>query len=522
MEPCKKVLGADFELANAMEGRSQLAQSVREASQRLLDEIPGYPRSRGWGGTSIEWGRRFLAGNGGSAYIDSDHLEINVPEHTRAADHPCHILAGFRIAQAAHGAASANLEQGNRIHLLANVSDGQRSWGAHLNVCVSRKLWDDLFNRKPHLAGLLATHLVTAIPFTGIGQVGSGNGRAECDYQLAQRPDFFEEFVGWQTTHQRPILNMRDEAHAGQALARMHLIFFDNTLMPVANYLKAGTTQLVLAMLEAGWADPSLLLDDPLASAWDVSRDLTLAQPLRLALRGKKATAVEVQERLADLAGEFVASGECGEAVPDAADIVACWKETLGMLKRRDLAGLARRVDWALKYLVLERQIGRRGLSWQSPEVKALDLRYASLEPQDGLFLQLAKAGQVEWMPDEATIERFVSEPPDDTRAYLRAHLLRKLGDDVSEVEWDRMRFRTAGDRYYWGGITLGMPDPARWGKEESDPVLGTCQTAAEFVEKVGEPPMVEMPAWTGGSSSGGWGRNGWSYGYGYSVSQDW
>src|SRR4030081_3481138 len=99
MKSCMKVLGADFELANAMEGRNQLAQSVREASQRLLDEIPGYPRSRGWGGTSIEWGRRFLAGNGGSAYIDSDHLEINVPEHTRAADHPGHILAGFRIAQ---------------------------------------------------------------------------------------------------------------------------------------------------------------------------------------------------------------------------------------------------------------------------------------------------------------------------------------------------------------------------------------------------------------------------------------
>src|SRR6266567_723426 len=142
MKSCMKVLGADFELANAMEGRSQLVQSVREASQRLLDEIDGYPKARAWGGSSIEWGRRFLAGNGGSAYIDSDHLEINLPEHTRAADHALHVHAGFRLAQRAKAAAEAKLPaRSGRINLMATVSDGEKSWGAHLNVCVSRQLW---------------------------------------------------------------------------------------------------------------------------------------------------------------------------------------------------------------------------------------------------------------------------------------------------------------------------------------------------------------------------------------------
>src|SRR5262249_10831898 len=82
VEPCRKVLGADFELANALEGAGvPQGQSVWEAARRLLDELPGFPRTRRWGGTSIEWGRRFLAGNGGSAYVDSDHLEVNLPEH---------------------------------------------------------------------------------------------------------------------------------------------------------------------------------------------------------------------------------------------------------------------------------------------------------------------------------------------------------------------------------------------------------------------------------------------------------
>src|SRR4051812_40734708 len=131
-----KVLGGDFELANAMDTRfATLNQSVYEASRRLLDEIAGFPRSRGWGGTSIEWGRRFLPGNGGSAYIDSDHLEINLPEHRRAADHGVQMLAGFRIAQRARLAAQQKMSsRAGRLELLATVSDTQRSWGAHLNV----------------------------------------------------------------------------------------------------------------------------------------------------------------------------------------------------------------------------------------------------------------------------------------------------------------------------------------------------------------------------------------------------
>lgn len=516
-----KVLGGDFELANALETRSAtIGQSVYEASRRLLDEIDGYPRNRMWGGTSIEWGRRFLAGNGGSAYIDSDHLEINLPEHRRAADHGLHTLAGFRIAQRARLAAEEKLPaRTGRINLMATVSDTQRSWGAHLNVCVSRGLWDDLFTRKPHYAGFFATHLVTATLYTGQGQVGAGNDRAACDFQLGQRPDFFEEFVGWQTTHRRPVLNLRDEAHAGKALGRMHIIFFDNTLAPVASYLKAGTTQLVLAMLEAGWVDPALMLDDPLAAAWEVSRDTTFRQELRLAGRGRKATAVEVQRRLAELAGEFVASGECGEAVPDAERIVADWLATVEVLQRRDLAALSRRVDWALKYLVLERQISRRGLSWQSAEVKALDVRYASLDPREGLFLQLARAGQVERMPAEEEIDRAADQPPEDSRAYLRAQVLRKFGDEVDDLDWDRVRFRSGASRYYSPGRWLALPEPWRWGKSEADPVLARCETAEELIDAVGEMEWPEKFSYSSGSS-GGWGRQtSWTWS---STSQDW
>jgi proteasome accessory factor A len=516
VEPCKKILGCDFELANSLERGGRGDGNVSEAAKLLLDEIRGYPRERGWGGSYLEWGRRFLEGNGGSAYIDSDHLEINLPEHARAEDHAAVLHAGLRIARDAQTAAQAKLGRG-RISVLAAVSDGHQSWGHHLNVMVGRQLFDDLFTRKPHLLGFFGTHLATAAVFAGHGHVGPSNKRPACDYQLSQRADWFEELVGHQTTHQRPLLNLRDEAHAGRGLARMHIIAFDNVLCPVANLLKAGTTQLVLAMAEAGWADPAAQLDDPLAAFAEVSRDLTLRKPLPLAGRGRHNTAVEVQRRLADLAGEFVASGECGDSVPGADAIVALWRETLDRLARRDLDALAGRCDWVLKYLLLDRFRGRRGLSWASPDMKCLDLLFSSLDPQEGLFWQMAAAGQVENMPAAETVERFVAEPPDDTRAYLRAHALRRFGEHVASLNWDRIRFRLPTDRYWWSETVLAMPDPSRLGRAESEPVLAKCATLAELVEAVGGEPEPEPyyshagrgDSWSYGPPSwSGWGRS--------------
>jgi proteasome accessory factor A len=358
---------------------------------------------------------------------------------------------------------------------------------------VTRELWDTLFTRKPHLAGFLATHLATAPVFAGHGMVGPGNDRAECDYQLSQRADWFEEFVGHQTTHRRPLLNLRDEAHADDGLARMHIIYFDNVLCPVANYLKAGTTQLVLAVAEAGWADPGLLLDDPLAAAADVSRDLSLRKPLAMARRGRSWSAVEVQRALADLTGEFVAAGEAEKVVPGAEDIVRCWQETLDLLARRDLVALARRCDWVLKYLLLDRQRGRRGLSWRSPEIKCLDLLFSSLDPDEGLFWQMAAAGTVEALPVPERVERFFAEPPDDTRAYLRAHVLRRFGEHVVDLDWDRIRFRLQPDRYWWAETALPMPDPTAFGRDFSEPVLSRCETLNDLIAAVGVEPSSAL-----------------------------
>ena len=190
-----------------------------------------------------------LPSNGGSAYIDSDHLEINTPEQSSAADHP-----------AIHLRRSARWPGRGRLIVELTARPDQNVGGALrrprlVGASPQRLGGAGIFRRplpaKPHCLGALATHLATATIFTGGGKVGAANGREICDFQLSQRADWFEELAGGQTMYSRPLVNCRDESHATADIARLHIIYFDNSLSPIARYLMAGTTQLVFAMGKA-------------------------------------------------------------------------------------------------------------------------------------------------------------------------------------------------------------------------------------------------------------------------------
>lgn len=496
-----KIIGSDFELANAYLGDGPGSPGC--AADALLAEIPGYPQ-RSRGGSSIEFGRRFTATVGSSWYRDSDHLEGNLPEHRSALDHP-NVLhgAGFAQALAALRAAEMRMPPRRRLNLLANCSDGRTAWGSHLNVLLTRRCFNDLLYRKPHLAGFFATHLVTSVPYTGQGLVGAANGQPACAYQLSQRADWFEKLYGQQTMFERPLLNLRDESHAEADLARLHIIYFDMVLSPVANILKAGTTQLVLALIEAGWTDPTLCLDDPLAAASAISRDLTMGQRLPTTVRGRRMSAVEIQQAIAALAGEFVADGGADGIVPHAGEIVALWLDTLELARRHEIEALARRCDAWLKYLLLDRQRGRRNLSWASDALRVADSLFASLDPDVSLFYQAAANGFVDRMPDDETLRRFACEPPDDTRAYFRAHVLRRFGNAVSSMDWSRITFRVPGARHWWSTAEIPMRDPRRLHRAESSGLFDTCTSLEEIVEQANALLLDQPAVVAAGNTSG-------------------
>jgi hypothetical protein len=494
MNTVEKILGADVELGNVLECSGSAATSNHHAARILLAEIEGVPATasgRGSHGTagatntragygacesggaggyssadSQDWGRKFLATNGGCAYIDSGHLEVCTPEVRSARDFVRYHHANLALARRARVAAGAKLGEGERLVVMANNSDRLgNSWGGHLNVLVTRELWQRIFDRMHPDLFVLAAFQVSSILYTGQGKVGSEGGKPWVPFQITQRGDFFECVAGEQTMFHRPIVNSRDEPHCGAAgplsgLARLHVIFHDTTMTHASNYLKAGVTQLVLALLESGWCGRHVVLADPLEAltAWGHDPDLQACARLD---DGRRVTAIEHQRLFLHAVKALVAKGDA-RCVPDAAGIVAMWEDTLDKLERRDIAALVRRLDWVMKRQLLSRAMeSDPGLDWDSPSIRAADLLFASLDPANGLYAAIAAGGGTETLVAQADIDRAMSTPPEDTRAWSRTMVLRHAGmRGVDSVNWDEIHLRPAAA----GGepLIFRLDDPRR------------------------------------------------------------
>lgn len=449
-------------------------------------------------------GRKYLPTNAGCIYIDLDHLEICTPETLSARDFVAAWHAMLRITRGALAAANAKRPRGQRIVVLVNSSDGRdNAYGSHLSFLVTRRLWDELFLRRLH-PGLfvLAAYQVSSIVFAGQGKVGTENGRPQVAYQITQRGDFFDQIVGPQTTHNRPLVNSRDEplcgagdgrAHAtgaGTGLARLHCIFYDSTLAQASTLLKVGVMQIVLSMLEAGRLNASLMLEDPLTALVAYSHDPGLTARARLT-DGRDVTAVELQSMFCEHARAHVNAGDCDGLIPDATAIVDLWEDTLDKLARRDFDSLARRLDWVLKRAQIERALEGRGLDWSAPEAKHLDHLYSSLDPDEGVYWALENAGLTEILVDDTRIEHLRNTPPEDTRAWTRAMLLRQLPRErIRAVDWDRIELCPTLPGQ--SAAVVHLPDPlghtrANWRHMVGDNIGTRRQGSAETHRKTEE-----------------------------------
>ncbi len=507
-----KLIGGDVELGNFILGENEAAvMSDFEASKLLLSEVEGLPRrlsrnygyslnglsSRFYGGydfggnnsygssTSRDFGRKYLCTNGGCIYIDLNHLELATPEVLSARDYQAVWTAMLRIARQAQIAANENLSPERRIVVLANNSDRQgKSYGGHQSFLMTRAAWDDMIRQRmlPSLFNLMAFQ-VSSIVFTGQGKVGSENGEPKVPFQISQRSDFIETLVSEQTTFNRPLINTRDEPLCGpesrleaaplpgDRYARLHVIFYDTNLAPVATYLKVGVMQLVLTMIEAGYLDASLVLEKPLVALheWSRNPDLDVQMPL---FSGQKLTAVELQLKFLERARAFDAQHGFADVVAGADQIMELWEDTLLKLHSHSFASLRGRIDWITKRALLEQALAEHAdWDWDCSELVYLDQIYSSIDPADGLFLSLDAAGVFEAVATEAEIVRFVSDPPDNTRAWTRAMLLRAAGPErVARVNWDRINLQSAGN--YMRPAHINLPDPLGATRSDTEAVF--------------------------------------------------
>ena len=519
-----KLIGGDVELGNFIIGENESnAMSDFEASRLLLREIDGLPlrsnfsytingssgsASGGYGygngngyygSNSQDWGRKYLPANGGCIYIDLNHLELATPEVLSAHDYQAVWTAMLRIARQAQIAVNEELlPEQRRVVVLANNSDRQgRSYGGHQSFLITRASYDDMIRQRmiPSLFYLMAFQ-VSSIAYAGAGKVGSENGQPTVPFQISQRADFMETLLGEQTTYHRPIVNTRDEPLCGSTSrlaaaqlpgdcnARLHVIFYDTNLAPVATYLKVGVMQLILTMIEARQIDADLVLDRPLAALHEWSRDpdLNVQMPL---LSGKKMTAVELQLKFLEQARLFDAKDGFENIVPGAGEIMNLWEDTLLKLQARDFDQLRGRIDWITKRSLLEQALaGHPEWDWGSSELVYIDQMYSSIDPDDSLFLSLDAMGQFEPVATEAEIANFVDNPPEDTRAWTRSMLLRAVGPErISKVDWDRIDLKARGG--FSRQIKIQLADPLGGTRSDTQAVFAEAEDLTNLLDRL-------------------------------------
>jgi proteasome accessory factor PafA2 len=406
--------------------------------------------------------------NGARLYVDHAHPEYSTPECTNPRDVVKWDKAGELVALDATRFA-AGIPGAAPIVLYKNNTDNKgASYGAHENYLMRRSTpFSDIVRN-------LTPFFVSRQVVCGAGRVGIGQDGRESGFQVSQRADYFEVEVGLETTLKRPIINTRDEPHADpEKYRRLHVIIGDANLAEISTYLKVGTTSLVLAMIEDRFIGADLGVEQPVRGLRDVSHDPTLKHQLTMA-DGRRLTAVQLQMEYLDLAKKYVEDRLGADADAQTLDVLARWESVLDRLERDPML-CARELDWVAKLRLLQQYRDRDGLEWTDAKLHAIDLQYADVRPDKGLYHRLLRLDRIDRLLSDEEVASAIHQPPVDTRAYFRGRCLEKYGDQIAAASWDSVIFDLPGRESLQRVPTI---DPMRGSRSHVGELLDRCDTA--------------------------------------------
>ncbi|MGH2722566.1 MAG: Pup--protein ligase [Actinomycetota bacterium] len=391
----------------------------------------------------VSWGRSsnvFLE-NGARLYLDvGSHPEYATPECDSITELVAHDKAGERILESLVNAAETRLrEEGiaGQVHLFKNNTDSAgNSYGCHENYLVSR------YGEFGRLAEVLIPFLVSRQIYAGAGKVlHTARGAT---YSIAQRAEHIWEGVSSATTRSRPIINTRDEPHAdAEKYRRLHVIVGDSNMSEYTTWIKIATTSVLLRMLEEGKVMRDLSLENPIRAIREISHDLTCRRKVRLA-NGREASAIQIQWEYLTRAAKYVERRDD----PEMKEIVRAWEECLVALEN-DFMALETKIDWVMKYRLLEAYRAKNDLGLGHPKLALIDLAYHDVSRKRGLYYMLERSGLALRHVTEEDIETAKHQPPQTTRAKLRGEFIRaaKRRRRDYTVDWVHLKLNDQAQR---------------------------------------------------------------------------
>ncbi len=402
----RRIFGLENEYGVTCTFRGQRRLSPDEVARYLFRRV-------------VSWGRSsnvFLE-NGARLYLDvGSHPEYATPECDDIRQLVAHDKAGERILESLVNSAEARLrEEGiaGQVYLFKNNTDSAgNSYGCHENYLVSR------YGEFGKLAEVLIPFFVSRQIFTGAGKVlQTARGAIYC---ISQRAEHIWEGVSSATTRSRPIINTRDEPHAdAEKYRRLHVIVGDSNMSEYTTWIKVATTAVLLRMLEEGTVMRDLSLENPIRAIREISHDLTCRRKVRLA-NGREASAIELQWEYLSRAAKYVERRDD----PEMKEAVRAWEECLVALED-DFLALDHKIDWVMKYRLIERYRERHSITLGNPKLALMDLVYHDVSRRRGLYYMLERNGLAERAVTEEDVRMAMHEAPQTTRAKLRGEFIR-------------------------------------------------------------------------------------------------
>jgi hypothetical protein len=315
-------------------------------SQQALDALLEYcsvnlPHLRGTDAAV----RMYLA-NGGLLYPDVGHPEYATAECHSPIAALQSLRAGEKILAEAAGQLDSSGEFENITLYRTNVdySAISTTWGCHESY---------LSRRSPSsYAEQVLPHLVSRVVFTGSG--GFKNRQPGAEFTLSPRVFHLNVPILTERSGNRAIFSLRNEPLCGGNFHRVHLICGESNYSDLSNYLKIGTTALVLAMADAGiefepaktgvsWALQGM-------KRFAMDPDCKKKTP-----NGEEQcyTAIEIQRHYLEAAQRHLHDSFMPEW---AEDVTTTWRRTLDGLET-DPNGLAGSLDWPTKLAVYKQYV---------------------------------------------------------------------------------------------------------------------------------------------------------------------
>lgn len=227
---------------------------------------------------------------------------------------------------------------------------------------------------------------------------------------------------------------------------RLQISIGDATMCEEAEYVRLGSTMLLLDAVEAGHLIAIPELRRPLPALRTIISDPTLTARVETT-DGRQLTALDIQRIYLNACRSFVESRI--DPPTEAHRVLDCWQQMLDDLETNPTQ-LIGRIDWITKRWLLNSTAA--DADWATR--KKVDLRYHELS-HHGYFEKLKSTGVIRTLLDDQQVERATQVPPSKTPAAKRGRFIR--GIDRAFAQQINVSWRLA--RRSKSSITLAMFD---------------------------------------------------------------